>query len=231
MKRFYEKAEAGPVEFGFTVLLDGRPIKTPAKTAFVLPNQQMAIAIAAEWDAQENRIDPALMPFMQYAATAIDRVTTQRQVVIDEIAGFGGTDLVCYRASYPDRLVEKQSDAWNPLLIWLEETHSVILKTTPGLDHIAQETKSLGDMNAIIEKQNDMKLAAIHTIVSLTGSLVVTLAVIAGRLTAEQAFDVSELDETHTIEEWGADEEAELRRKNNKENLIAATKFLNLCDQ
>ncbi|MEH6403375.1 MAG: ATP12 family protein [Sneathiella sp.] len=231
MKRFYEKTEAGPVEFGFTVLLDGRPIKTPAKAAFTLPNEKMATAIAEEWDAQKIKVNPESMPFMQYAATAIDRVTTQRQVVIDEIAGFGGTDLLCYRASYPDRLVEKQSLAWDPLLLWLDETYSIALETTPGLDHVAQAPQSLASMKAVIEQQNDMKLAAIHTIVSLTGSLVVTLAVIAGRLTAELAFDVSELDETHTIEEWGEQEEASIRRKNNKASLIAATKFLNLCDQ
>jgi len=231
MKRFYKKAESGPVETGFAVLLDGRPIKTPAKAAFILPTEKMAIAIAEEWDAQENKIDPASMPFMQFAATAIDRVTTQKIAVIDEISGFGGTDLVCYRASYPDRLVEKQSQAWDPLLQWLDETYSITLDTTPGLDHVMQAPKSLDGMTAIIEQQSDMKLSAIHMIVSLTGSLVVTLAVIAGRLTAEQAFDISELDETHTIEEWGADDEAVLRRKNNKASLIAATNFLNLCDQ
>jgi len=231
MKRFYKKAEAGPLEDGYTVLLDGRPIKTPAKAALLLPSDALAKAIAGEWDAQEETIDPPSMPFMQFAATAIDRVTTQRDAVIDEISAYGGTDLVCYRAAYPENLVKKQSEAWDPLLAWLKDHYDIVLTTTTGLSHVKQNDQTLSVFRKIIAGQSDLQLAALHMIVSLTGSLVVTLAVMNGHLDADQAFDISELDETHVIEEWGEDAEATLRRKNNKQSLKAAIQFLTLCDQ
>ncbi|WP_169546147.1 ATP12 family chaperone protein [Sneathiella aquimaris] len=230
MKRFYEKAEAGSLESGMTVLLDGRPIKTPAKEKLLLPSEQMAVAIANEWDAQDEKVDPSTMPCMQYAATAIDRVTTQRDAVIDEICGYGGTDLVCYRASYPAPLVKKQSKAWDPLLEWIKNEHDISLKTTTGLSHVKQDEAALERFRDLVQARNDFELAAIHTIVSLTGSMVVTLAVTDGHLDGEMAFEVSELDETHVIEEWGEDAEAALRRKNNKQSLLNAIRFLTLCD-
>jgi len=231
MKRFYKKAEATKVENGFTVFLDGRPIKTPAKAPFVLPNLTVATEIASEWNAQTDKVDPSTMPAMKYAATAIDRVTTQREKVIEEIVGFGGTDLVCYRASYPEHLVTKQSEAWDPLLVWLKETFDASLNVTIGVGYVAQETSELTKLKTAIDAQSDLQLAAIHDIVSLTGSLVVTLAVMGGKLNAEQAFDISELDETHIIDEWGDDAESVKRRKNNKVSLNDAIKFLNLCGQ
>ncbi|MBL4907354.1 MAG: hypothetical protein JKX94_07880 [Sneathiella sp.] len=231
MKRFYKLAEAGPLDSGYTVLLDGRPIKTPAKQPLFLPIKKLADEIANEWNAQLETVEPSSMPFMQYAATAIDRVANQRDTIIEDLSSFGGTDLLCYRATYPEILVQKQSDAWDPLLLWLKETYDVSLHTTTGIAHIKQDENSLNVMQTILARQGDLQLAAIHEIVSLTGSLVVTLAVMAGHLDAEQAFDISELDETHIIEEWGEQAEAAERRKNNKKNLIAATKFLTLCDQ
>lgn len=231
MKRFYKKAETVEVDDGFSVTLDGRPIKTPAKAPFVLPNAAIAAEIAVEWEAQTDKVDPETMPSMKYAATAIDRVMTQREKVIDEIVGFGGTDLVCYRATYPEHLVTKQTDAWDPLLVWLKETFSVSLNVTPGVGYIAQDDAGLAKLRSEIETQSDLQLAAIHDIVSLTGSLVVTLAVMRRKLNAEQAFGVSELDETHIIDEWGEDTESTKRRKNNKVSLNDAIKFLKLCDQ
>ena len=231
MKRFYKKAETVEVDDGFSVTLDGRPIKTPAKAPFVLPNAAIAAEIAVEWEAQADKVDPETMPSMKYAATAIDRVMTQREKVIDEIVGFGGTDLVCYRATYPEHLVTKQTDAWDPLLVWLKETFSVSLNVTLGVGYIEQDNAGLAKLRSEIETQSDLQLAAIHDIVSLTGSLVVTLAVMRRKLNADQAFDVSELDETHIIDEWGEDAESAKRRKNNKVSLNDAIKFLKLCDQ
>jgi len=231
MKRFYKKAEAGAVEDGYSIFLDGRPIRTPAKAPLVLPNEAIASEIASEWDKQGEMVDPATMPVMRYAATAIDRVTPQRDAVIQEISAFGGTDLVCYRAAYPEHLIEKQARAWDPLLQWLEQTYSVTLKVTTGVGYIAQEDAALEALVAIIAQQDDLRLAAIHDLVSLTGSLVVALAIMQGQLDAEQAHEISELDEGHIIDEWGADDEQIKRRENNKISLEAAVKFLKLCDQ
>ncbi|MBE7636785.1 ATPase [Sneathiella sp. P13V-1] len=231
MKRFYKQATSGEVEEGFTVLLDGRAIKTPAKAPLVLPSVALADAIAAEWDAQEEDVAPKTMPLMRYAATAIDRVTPQRQQVIDDLAAYGETDLVCYRATYPEKLVSKQREAWDPLVDWVREAHDAELTVVEGVGYVAQDPKSLQQMKAVLEAQSDLQLAAIHDIVSLSGSLVVSLAVMAGKLDAEEAFEISELDETHVVEEWGEDSEAAERRINNKASLVSAVEFLKLCDR
>jgi chaperone required for assembly of F1-ATPase len=229
MNRFFENVTVEEAGEGFIVLLDGRPIKTPAKTTVLLPTRAAANGIAEEWDSQSEKIEPATMPLMQTAATAIDRVATQRQKVIEDIVSFGGTDLVCYRASYPKNLVAKQLEAWDPLLSWINDRHQIILKTTDSIAHIAQSSDALEKMAIIVRAQNDMTLAPLYNITSLCGSLVIALAVIDGRLTAEEAFEISELEETHTMELWGEDAEAVKRRNNNKESLIASIRFLQLC--
>ena len=231
MKRFYKKADPIEADDGYTVQLDGRPIKTPAKAPLLLPTIALATEIATEWDTQEETVKPFTMPAMRYAATAIDRVVPQREAVIAEVSGFGETDLVCYRASYPEHLVKLQSEAWDPLVSWVKQKHDVSLKVVEGVGYVAQEAAALKKMRQIIEDQSNLHLAAIHDVVSLTGSLVVTLAVLDRELDAERAFEVSELDETHVIEQWGEDAEQTKRRKNNKQSLADAIRFLELCDQ
>lgn len=231
MKRFYKSAEIAAHKDAYTVLLDSRPIKTPAKAELLLPTEALALSIAAEWDAQEETVEPLTMPSMRYAATAIDRVVPQREAVIAEITGFGETDLVCYRATFPEHLVKAQSDAWDPLVKWIDEIHQVQLKVIKGVGYTPQDPAAVLKMKSIIEAQSDLHLAAVHDVVSLTGSLVVTLAVLARQITAQDAFEISELDETHVIEQWGEDAEQVRRRSNNKTSLMAAAKFLELCDQ
>ncbi len=230
MKRFYKTATTGELNGAFTVLLDERPIKTPAKEELLLPTEKLASAIAEEWESQEDIVKPFTMPAMRYAATAIDRVVPQRDAVIEEIAGFGDTDLVCYRASYPAALVEIQSAAWDPLVEWVAKSHDVKLQVTEGVGYVQQEAAALERMKSVIQAQSNLHLAAIHDVVNLTGSLVITLAVLAREVGAEKAFEISEIDETHVIEQWGEDAEQTKRRSNNKDSLVAAVKFLELCD-
>ncbi|MEH6547047.1 MAG: ATP12 family chaperone protein, partial [Sneathiella sp.] len=120
MKRFYENVTVDKAEAGYSIRLDKRPIKTPAKAPVFLPTEALAEAIADEWRSQKDKVEPAAMPLMQAAATAIDRVMTQRQKVIVDIVAYGGTDLICYRATYPASLIAKQSDAWDPLIDWIK---------------------------------------------------------------------------------------------------------------
>ncbi|WP_334128644.1 ATP12 family chaperone protein [Sneathiella sp.] len=228
MKRFYKKVTAEEGDGGFRILLDGRMIKTPAKAALLLPTKALADAIAAEWEAQEAEIVPATMPLMQTAATAIDRVVPQREKVIDDIAVYGGTDLVCYRATHPQSLVARQSEAWDPMLEWLAERHGVRLTVGEGVMHIPQPPEALTRLRDVVAAQTDLALAPLYNITALAGSLVIALAVLERRLTADQAFEISELDETHVMETWGADHEAMVRRKNNKESLAASVRFLEL---
>lgn len=228
MKRFYKKVTAEAWDGGFRVLLDGRMIRTPGKAALLLPTQALADAIAAEWDAQGEEIHPASMPLMQTAATAIDRVTPQRERVIDEISAYGGSDLVCYRATHPESLVARQAEAWDPVLAWLRERHGVELKVGEGVMHIPQSPKALATLRSVVAAQTDMVLAPLYNITALAGSLAIALAVLERRLTADQAFEISELDEAYVMETWGTDREAMIRRKNNKESMAASVRFLEL---
>ena len=228
MKRFYKKVTAEEEGGTYSVRLDGRVIKTPAKVHLHLPTHALAVAIAEEWDAQVTDIDPTAMPLMQAAATAIDRVTPQRDKVIEEIVAYGGTDLVCYRATHPQNLVERQNAAWDPMLEWIEARHRVSLKTCQGIMHIQQPEEALARMRDVVAVQSDMTLAPLYNITSLCGSLVIALAVLDGHITAEEAFEISELDETHVMEFWGSDAEAVKRRTKNKESLAASARFLKL---
>lgn len=228
MKRFYKKVTAEEAGGAYSVLLDGRVIKTPAKAPLRLPTFALAQAISEEWDAQETKIDPSAMPLMQAAATAIDRVTPQRDQVIEEISNYGGTDLVCYRAGYPTSLVAKQSAAWDPMLTWIEARHQVTLQVCQGVMHLPQPPEAIEKMRSVVAAQNDMTLAPLYNITSLCGSLVIALAALDGHITAEKAFEISELDETYVMELWGADAEAVNRRNKNKESLAASVRFLQL---
>ena len=229
MKRFFTDVSIKAEGDDYSILLDDRPIKTPAKSPLRLPTKALAEAIADEWDRQQEKIVPATMPLMQSAATAIDRVRPQREKVIADIAAYGATDLVCYRASHPQNLVVRQAEAWDPLLDWIRVRHDVLLNVGAGISHIQQPPESLEKMTAVVVAQKDMTLAPLYNITALCGSLVVALAVLDGHVTGEEAFDISELDETHVMEFWGTDAEAMTRRKNNKESLLASTRFLQLC--
>jgi chaperone required for assembly of F1-ATPase len=231
MKRFYKKATAGAVDGRYTVLLDGKAIRTPAKAALSIDNKNLAEAVAKEWDSQIDLVKPETMPLMQFAATAIDRVTPQRQKVIEDICAYAGTDLICYRAEHPQDLVRKQSALWDPMVDWAKESLGVVLKVTQGIHHIAQPGEALAAARKHVEELNDLELTALYNLTSMTGSLIIALAIHSNRLSADDAFDISELDETHVIELWGEDKEAAERRHNIKEGMRACEKFLSLCKE
>lgn len=229
MKRFYKSAATGSVGEAYAVLLDGRTIRTPAKAEMLLESPLMAEAIAREWDRQEGEVLPQSMPLMQFAATAIDRVGPQREKVIDDIASYGASDMICYRAEYPEDLVRRQQASWDPMIDWAKQSLNAELKVTAGIQHIEQPAPALTQLRRHVEQCSDLELAALYSMTSLSGSLVVALAIRAGRITADEAFDISELDATHVIERWGEDNEASERRQNIKQGLRAGEEFLTLC--
>ncbi|OKH89361.1 ATPase [Thalassospira sp. TSL5-1] len=230
MKRFYKNVAAvpDPGGAGWRVHLDGRAVKTPAKAEFLLPVQPLAEKIAAEWDAQDEHIVPATMPHMQLAATAIDRVAPNRTAVIAELVGYGRSDLLCYRAQYPDDLVTRQNEHWQPLLDWAESEFSIALKVTQGVMPVSQEDTALLAIQDVIEPLDDHQLAALHTLITVSGSVVIGLAVFHGRLDAQGAFDISQIDESYSIENWGEDAEATVRRERLRHEILAAGEFLAL---
>lgn len=229
MKRFYRKAEIVAAQgAGCGVALDGKPIKTPAKEALTVPNAALAMAIAAEWAAQDGEIRPAQMPLTRLASTAIDRVARQRDLVVQQIASYAGTDLVCYRAAQPPALAAHQQAVWQPLIDWAVLRYDAPLEVTEGVIPIAQPPASLRAFAAAVAEHDDFSLAALHLATGACGSLVIVLALIEGRLDPAGAFAASQLDESFEIEAWGEDEEQARRRRAVADDIAAAARFLSL---
>lgn len=228
-KRFWTAAEVAKAEGGFAVHLDGRPIRTPAKAPLIVPTRALAHAIADEWQAQGEKIDPRTMPVTRAANAAIDKVRPQHAEVAALIAEYGGTDLLCYRAEGPVALVARQAAAWDPLLDWSQAELGARLAVTAGVVPVPQDAAALAALSARVAALDEFELAAVHDLVSITGSLILGLAVAAGRLSAEEAWDIARLDEAWQIEHWGEDEEAAAEAALKRQALLDAARFLHLA--
>lgn len=224
-KRFWTSAEVAEAPGGFAVTLDGRQVKTPAKAPLVVPSRALAEAIAREWQAQDEKIDPATMPVTRGANAAIDKVRTQHAEVAALIADYGGTDLLCYRAEAPRELVARQSAHWDPLLDWAEAALGARLAVTQGVVPVAQPEATLAALSARVAAMDEWQLAALHDLVGLTGSLVLGLAVAEGRLTADEAWTIAQIDEAWQAEQWGADDEAAAHADRKRAALLDAERF------
>ncbi|NQW10071.1 MAG: ATPase [Alphaproteobacteria bacterium] len=208
-KRVYSTVTVTEGSAGFTVALDGRPIRSPGGRPLALPTRSLAEAIAAEWDAQADTIDPRGMPATGFAATVADRVTPQRDHVVDEIAGYGGSDLLCFLTEDPPELIARQEAAWRPWREWAERTLGLTLVLGAGIMPVRQPEGTLAAFRAAVAAEDAWTLAPLHDLTSITGSLILGLAVLRGRLGAETAFEVSRVDEEFQAERWGRDAEAE----------------------
>lgn len=216
-KRFWTDATVEKDGDGYAVRLDGRAVKTPAKAALIVPSHTMAEAIAAEWQAVVEMIDPNVMPFTRSANAAIDKVATQFDEVADMLAAYGASDLLCYRATGPDGLVNRQAEGWDPLLDWAHETYGARLLTTAGVMPITQGADALAALRGEVFSATVFELTALHDLIAMSGSLILGLAVTQRRLTADSAWALSRIDETWQAEQWGDDEDAmemaEIKRK------------------
>jgi chaperone required for assembly of F1-ATPase len=226
MKRFYKRAEPLEGESGHGVALDRRPVKTPGKRELIVPKRVLAAAIAEEWDAQEGEIRPATMPLTRLATTAIDRVATQREAIIEETANYAGTDLVCYRAAHPPALAARQQAVWQPLIDWAALRYDAPLAITTGVIPKSQSVASLRAFAVAVAEQDDFALTALHVATAASGSLVIGLALIEGQLDAQEAFATSQLDESFQIEAWGEDSEQAERRRALAADIAAAARFM-----
>jgi chaperone required for assembly of F1-ATPase len=228
MKRVYRKVETGPVDGGWGVTLDGRTLRTPATQSLVLPSAALAAAIAAEWEAQQGDIRPPTMPLFRLAATALDRTSLQRGLVIRDTTNYAGTDLVCYRADQPPALAARQAAVWQPLTDWARMRYDAALAVTTGIVPTRQSDATLQAFAAAVAAQDDFRLTALHGLTAACGSLVIALALMEGRLGPDEAFAASQLDETFQIEAWGEDAEAAARREALAADIGAAARFLEL---
>lgn len=207
-KRFWKTADVVDHDDGFTVVLDGRPVKTPAKAPLVVPTDTMASAIAAEWDAQKEKIDPGTMPVTRGANAAIDKVAVQKAEVVEMLAAYGDADLLCYRAAGPDALIKLQRDAWDPLLDWAATELRAPLISAEGVMHVPQAPDVLQRLTGYLAAQTHFQLAGFHDLVSLSGSLILAMGVIRGRITADEGWTLSRIDEDYQISQWGKDDDA-----------------------
>ena len=227
-KRFYKTVGVEDGAYGFHVVLDGRPVRTPLKAILSLPARPLADAIAEEWDAQTETIVIPSMPLVGFANAALDRIAMGRSGFVSDIAGYAGTDLLCYRADEPPALVERQIAVWQPHLDWLAREKDIRLETTSGIVHVEQDDNELEKVRAIVDDRNDFALTGLHALTTGMGSVVLALAVAEGRLKAEEASSASLLDELFQAERWGEDPLAVERRAKLANELIQAERFLNL---
>ena len=208
-KRFWKSVTVAACEGGYTVRLDARPVKTPGKALLVVPTQALALAIAAEWDAQQGLVRPDTMPFTRAANSALEKVAPQFDEVVRLLAAYGETDHLCYRASGPVELIARQTAAWDPVLEWCATALNAPLLAVAGVMHIAQAPASTARLHDMTAAMTPFQIAAFHDLVGLSGSLVLAFAVIHGRLAPAQAWSLSRIDEVWQAEVWGRDEDAE----------------------
>lgn len=215
---------------GFRLELDGKPLKTPAGLELRLPTRGLAEAIAAELgDAPVQALKNfAAIPNLRFAATAIDRVAQAREATVDSVAAYGEADLLCYRAEGPADLVAREQAAWQPLLDWAATRYGALLACGYGIAYVPQQPSALAALRKAVAAEDDLALTGLAMAVQITGSLVLGLAMLDGRIDAEQAFALAELDASYQIEKWGEDAEAAALRAARRKDLADAAAYLRL---
>ena len=230
MKRFWRDVAVEQEADWWTIKLDGRPVKTPARAALAVPTETLADAIAGEWRSVEGKIDPRAMPLTGLANAAIDRVAPDRQAFAGNLARYAEADLACYRADGPRALVERQEQQWDKLLGWARRRYDVDFVTTSGLMHVAQPAATIERLSHAVAALDPFRLAGLSPLVTVGGSLVAALAVLEKALAPEEAWDAVSIDERWQLEHWGADADAEVALDNRRRDFLAAARFLDLLD-
>ena len=228
MKRFYTAVATGRDDRGLTVQLDGRPVRTPARRALVVPSEPLAAAIAGEWREQGEMLDTQTMRLTRLATTVVDLMPARRADAIEEASGYAGTDLLCYRAARPASLAARQAAAWQPWLDWAERRFDARLRPAVGVMPASQDDVALRALRAAVNRLDDWRLVGLHAVTTATGSLVLGLAMERAELAAARAFEVALLDELYEIEQWGEDAEQSARHARLLADLLAAQRFLEL---
>ena len=225
MKRFY-KAVTISDEGG--VLLDGRPVRTPARAPLLLPNAKLAEAVAAEWSAQGEEIRPQDMPLTGLANAALDRVAPEHAAFAAGLARYGETELLCYRAESPPELVGRQAERWDPLLDWARGRYDVDFTLVTGIMHQPQPMATVLRLGEAVAAATAHQLAALSPLITISGSLVIGLALLEEAVLPEDAFAIAHLDELWQAEQWGEDDWALEARTARKRDFLAACQFLEL---
>jgi chaperone required for assembly of F1-ATPase len=228
MRRFYNKAEVVSAASGYGIALVGRLVKTAGKQDLIVPSLALAAAVAAEWEAQQGEIRREAMPLTRLAGATIDRSAAQRDAVVRQVAHYAGTDLVCYWATHPPALAARQQAVWQPLIDWAAGRYGAPPVVTTGIVPASQPAASLAAFTEAVAEHDDFSLTALHAATAACGSLVIALALLEGRLDADEAFAASQLDESFQIEAWGEDTEQAERRAALAAEIVAAARFISL---
>lgn len=225
MKRFWNEVR---VEGG-AVLLDGRPVRTPARAPLILPNSALAEAVADEWRAVVDKIDPGAMPMTGFANLAIDRVAPDSAAFATALAVYGETDLLCYRADNAPELAARQAALWDPLVGWAQSRYDISLIVTAGIVHRPQPEEAVARLGRALAAHTPFALAALSPLVTIGGSLVVALMLAESAITPDSAFDATHLDELWQAKLWGEDALAREARDARRADFMAAARFLSLA--
>lgn len=230
MKRFWKDVTVELDGAAWVIRLDGRPIKTPARLTLEVPNEALAEAIAEEWRAVGETIDPRAMPLTGLANAAIDRVAPARDAFAQNLANYAEADLACYRAEGPRELVDRQAEQWDPLLAWARRRFDIDFVITTGLMHVAQPPATVERLSHAIAALDPFRLAGLSPLVTIGGSLIAALAVLEKAVTPEEGWEAVSVDDRWQLEQWGADAGAETALENRRRDFLAAAKFLELLD-
>jgi chaperone required for assembly of F1-ATPase len=224
-KRFYAHASLTETGEGFAVLLDGKPVRTPSRNLLAAPMREIAAIIAAEWEAQQQVINPMTMPATRLANSVIDGVTGRVDAVVEDIAKYLETDLLFYRAGHPEALVAREAAHWDPVLFWAAETLGAHFILTEGIVHVRQPDQAIAAARAALPS-DPWAVGALHVVTTLTGSALLALALMRGRLDADEVWAAAHVNEDWNSEQWGADEEAAARRAARLSDFRAAAAVL-----
>lgn len=230
MKRFWKDATAAPEAGGWTVGLDGKPLRTPARKRLVVPSEALAQAIAREWKDTDETIDPSAMPLTGLANAAIDRVAPNPHAFAADLAKYGESDLACYRACAPRELAVRQEKSWDELLAWARRRFDVDFCTTAGVLHVTQPEPTVGRLARAVASFDPFHLAGLSPMVTIGGSLIAALAVAERQISPEQAWASVTIDEQWQREKWGTDAEADAALEARRNAFFAAARFLELLD-
>ena len=230
MKRFWKSAAAVEADGGYTVELDGRPVKTPARAELAVPTSALAEAIAAEWNDSPEEVDPRTMPLTGLANAAIDRVASDKDAFAAGLARYGESDLTCYRAEGPETLVKRQTESWDALLGWARRRYDVDFATCSGVMHVPQPEETVRKLGHAVAMLDAFRLAGLSPLVTIGGSLVAGLAVVEKMMPATEAWEAVSLDDRWQMEQWGADAEAEAALDARRRDFLAGARFLELLD-
>jgi chaperone required for assembly of F1-ATPase len=224
-KRFYAKADVAEAEGGFSVTLDGKPIRTPSGRVLTIPVREIAASVAAEWQAQQDLIDPLSMPLTRFANSVVEGVIDRADAVADDVAKYLTSDMLFYRAGHPEALVAREARHWDPVLYWAADRFGAHFILGECVMHVSQPEPAVAAARAALPR-DPWSIAATHVVTTLTGSALLALALVHGALDAEQVWTAAHVDEDWNAEKWGVDDEVAARRAARRVDYEAAVRII-----